>query len=286
LPRWFALGAALVGCSYPQFAFEQAVIDGSSATDTLVAETAADDTLVEDTFISADTTTVVDTSVADVVDSTPPPPMGCTGSTALFCIDFSKAVEAHDGWTSDKLSPGSTLQIENTAPFSAPNNLIAFVKADTMGYPEASVAKLFTAPTLDRVARIDFRLKVPAKPGPGGRYLLVRYHRADAGDGISFTLDGTGFYLEVHGGSYSEKRAMTPVPADTWIHVRMDAVLKYSGGSVRAWIDDMTTPVAELTAISTTETDSLDRRIDVGIFANTPPNDLWARYDDVSFDWK
>lgn len=272
-----------MGCSYPGFAFDQAVVD--AAADVVVEDSAPADASVADTFVAPDTTPVVDTSVADAVDSAPPP-TGCAGSTAVFCIDFSKAIEAHDGWTSDKVSPGSTLQIENVMPYSAPNDLISLVKADAAGYPEASVAKLFTAPSMDRVARIDFRLKVPAKPGTGGRYALMRYHRADAGDGISFTLDGTGFYLEIHGGSYSEKRAPTPVPVDTWMHVRIDAVLKYSGGSARVWLDDMSTPAADLTSISTTETDSLDRRIDVGIFANTPPNDLWARYDDVSFDWK
>ncbi len=268
----FLVAAITCGCSYPEFGFdEQPPIDSAladAATDALPIDTALTDSLPIDTA-------PVDTG-----------PRGCTGSTAVFCIDFSKSIEPHDGWSGSRLAPTGTLTLENTAPHSAPNNLFASTKSALTDYIDANVYKSLTAPALDRDARIEVWMKLPAKPTGSGKFFLVRYQRAGAGDGISLEIDATGFFLEVFGGAYAQRRTSIAVPIDRWFQVRIDARLKYVGGEARVWIDDMTTPAMEATALSTLETDSLGRQLTVGIFASEAASDFAARFDDVSFNWK
>jgi len=260
------------GCSYPEFGFAEqpAATDTAPPADTSVSDGGVDTAM--------DTTPTFETDVR--------PAAGCMGSTAAFCMDFSTSVFALDGWSGKNESPMTTLSIDKVLSYSAPNHLLTQTKADTAGYIAASVYRVMTAAAFNTDARIDVWIKLSAKPTGAGKHMLVRYQRDVVGDGLAFDVDATGFMLEAFGGSYSQRRTMKDVPIDTWFHVRIDARLQYVGGYARVWIDDMGTPAMELVDVSTVETDSLQRRLTVGIFASQTASDLTARYDDVSFAWK
>jgi hypothetical protein len=301
---------ATAGCGYPDFEFTNdaqsapdlgadsvAVTDSAVDTtiapqDSSVSETAGDsfaeDSFVADTFVPdtfAPDTFVPDTGVDTAPDTAP---TGCSGFTSppAFCVDFNTSMLPQDGWLTRSLSSASELLLETSGAHSAPKLLVARTAAAATTTVAALVGTTLTAPAIDREARIDVWIKLDPPAFAGKQIYLFKYLRgAGMGDGVAFSLDPTGFFLEVDAPGGGNKRISKPVPIGVWFHVRMDAKLQPATGSATVWIDDMTTPALTY-AGSTSDLDSTDRRLSVGVYAVNPTASYAARIDDVSVVWK
>ncbi|MEO7095656.1 MAG: hypothetical protein ABI175_20530 [Polyangiales bacterium] len=240
----------------------------ADAGDTSPTDTASTDTA------RADTSVVVETST------------GCVGSTAIFCEDWDKATGPKAGFDWTNLDPTTSLALEASGR-SLPNALVASTAPGDASVVTADLGKNFLAPAADSVLRVDAWIKLeklvfPTSTGGAFLFKVERGGAGSVGDGVTFSIDDKGFYVDRIGLTYGFYAIAYKPAADTWAHVRMDVKLHTASGTITVWIDDMVTPRLTDSAISTVRADTTSRNFIVGLYAQSSTGAFRARYDDVS----
>jgi hypothetical protein len=310
----FAL--ALAGCSFPEYDFarrdsqvaagDTAVSDSSAPTldsSVVVADT---NVVAMDTTVTMDTTMTMDTTVVDTFkpDTTPPPDTfkpdvvadvpvstGCVGITAAFCSDWDKATEPKTDFSWDGVSPTGSLTLDVGGGRSSPNAMLSTTSPSTTAdVVVANVSRTFTAPSATASARIDVWLKLESATFPtagGGAAFLFKFQtNMGGGDGVTFSMNNTGFFIDRIGVTYEDYPIAVTPKVSAWTHVRLDARLHTTNGSFTCWIDDMTTPVLTRTGISTLKVDTTMQQLIIGLYSQKANGTFKVRYDDVTLDWK
>lgn len=286
--RALVVFAAIVsaGCQYPEFQF---VSNDSAVADTAVA---IDSAMPVDTFVppvdSATDTAVVDTRV---VDTTPeaPPPSGCAGSTAKFCSDWDTATAPDTDWTFWGADDTGSLALDMGGGRSLPNAFLATTSPGAATVVTANLSKTFTTTADDSLIKLDAWIKLETDTFPttsGGAFLLKIQRGAGVGDGVTFSIDNVGFYVDRIGVTYEAYTITSYKPkVGTWMHVRVHTRIHTINGSLTVWIDNMTTPVFTRTAVSTAKADSTAKQAIVGLYSQESSATFRARYDDVELDY-
>jgi len=289
--------AVCVGCAYPEFTFAR---DSGKLADTL-EDVVAPDTALPDTPIDTfapppDTATPPDTTVADtrpetLPDVAPEVPIstGCIGSTARYCFDWDKSTTPSSGWTFDGVSPTGSLSLDVSGGRSSPNALLATASPGSVNVVVANMSKVFTAPTADTLLKVDGWIKLETDKFPttgGGAAFLFKLQRnAGDGDGVTFGLDGAGFYADRIGVTYDWWAIPTKPKIGVWMHVRIHARLLSTGGNLTIWIDDMATAALSKSGISTARMDDSAKQVIVGLYADRSSSTFRVRYDDVEINF-
>jgi hypothetical protein len=320
--RRFWVAIAVAGCTYPEFQFaaDSATVD--AAGDTAVADTAVADTTIAnetappDTFTETDSGTIdssmedsdvtdtfvpdtfvadtfkPDTFVADTFKPDAPLSTGCTGVAVKFCSDWDKATTPSSDFSYFGVSPTGSTTLDTTGGRSLPNAFYArTTPSSTDKVVVANVSKKFTAATADALIRVDAYIKLDSATftpgtGGGGAFIFKVQRDGGAGDGVTFSIDDGGFYVDRIGVTYDYYSLPSPMPkAGVWTHIRMHTKLHSTAGSVTLWIDDMTTPVLSKSAISTVAMDSTDKILIVGLYSQNATTPVGVRYDDVTLDY-
>jgi hypothetical protein len=304
------LGVA--GCGFPEFAVtpgDGGTVDGEIlVNDGTDSAGGVDDTALDGTPVRADT---ADTAVADragdtsitktdsapidtaVVDSAreaeAATPVGCADRTELFCVDWDTTASPEAPFDNNKqiVTPGE-IGLETTNPISPPNRFYASVGPGAASIIEARVFKAFTSPATGTEMRADLWLQVDSASFPtiNGEVVLVKLEPSGVGDGVTLSMDNGGFFVNRIGIDYQRYFVAYRITPNRWIHVRMDVVLKTTGGLFRLWMDDMTKPLVDKVGISTATSDTNARMFNVGLFAQNPTGVFKARFDDVTFTFK
>jgi hypothetical protein len=293
--RRVAVLLALSACGYPEYGFvagndeaDANAID-STTTDTLdrtlpdlgPRDVTSDDTRVADA--DADTlaldTSPGDTSKTDTSETS----IGCTGSTALFCEDWDGPGTYKAGFDWVNLGPTTSLALETTGR-SSPNALVASIAPADAGVVTADLGKNIIAPTADATLRVDAWMKLESLslPTTTGGAFLFKLERSGVGDGVTFSINDEGFYVDRIGNTYGFYPVAYKTALSEWFHVRMDIKLHTTAGAFTLWIDDMTTPKLTQSGVSTAQADSTGRELIVGLYAQGATGAFRARYDDVS----
>lgn len=287
---------ALAGCTYPEFAFttgagDAAVDDGVTAevsTDTSAPDEGPRDTLAD----APDAPETLADALTDSADATADAPAetGCTGSTADFCEDWDEATTARAGFTGTNVAAKGAIALDPSGGRSAPNAFLATTSPD----PDASVVvanldRAFTGPSPETPVRVDAWIKLETATFPttgSGAFLLKLQRDGGPGDGVTFSIDDVGFYVDRIGNTYAAYPLPTKPKVDAWMHVRLDVVLHTTNGRIVAWVDDMVTPVLSISSVSTVRADVSGRRLIVGLFSQNATGTFRARYDDVSLEFR
>lgn len=302
--RGLLLGLVLAaGCNYPEFGFSEGG-DASSAEDTAAP---AEDTAAADSGSDMDSTVAdsgtdsgVDSTVADSMpDTTKPdapvevgPTVGCIG-THVFCDDFEKSAKPESAWSGGLYiaSTGSMVFDGSSAtrsPTHAPLSTVPASSGDAGGVDMAAqLVRVFDAPSTSTPMRLDFWVRVDSTY-TGTAMLLAKMQRGTTGRGVEVGLADGAFYVGLLGAGTSKYSTPKHAPSlGKFMHVRLEATLLVgTTGFGRIYVDDMTTPVAELTGYSTTDSTEATTKVLVGLYTNEfNPSVYRARYDDVSFDW-
>ncbi|MGZ5967184.1 MAG: hypothetical protein ACXWP4_05920 [Polyangiales bacterium] len=291
---------ALVGCSYPDFGF---TVDAGETADTAIDSAVALDSDLEDSLLDGsddtDDTTTVDSadSAIDSVSETAvdgptdtPAPVGCAGSAALFCVDWDSVTTPDAPFDNKDLVTPGAIALEKTGAHSSPNLFLSSTGPSTAtDTVTADVFKAFTAPASSTPMRVEAWIKLESATFPtttGSAFLLKVERPGGTGDGVTLSIDETGLFVDRIAVDYDRFPISVKAKPGVWMHVRMDVVLQVAGGSVKLWIDDMTTPVVDKTGISTAVNDSVNRLLSVGLYSQRATGTFKARYDDVSFSFK
>ncbi len=285
---------AIAGCGYPEFGFTagpaDATIDSAIVpTEDVAADDGADTTVADDTLDVDDTasvdTLVSDTGVDTVMPDTPSDSTYCMKAPLhVFCSDWDTSTEPTYGWASFNTTGGGTLAVDATA-FSTPRSFLASFPAGANA-SSATLARTFTAPAIDTVARIDFRVRLAVASYSDG-VMLVKLQRP-SGRGASIWLGSSGLYVEALGSTYKTYPISKGIAAATWYHVRLETSLKISSAVVRVYVDDMTSPLVNVSDASTADDEAVDRELVTGVYASKPTGlaaGFFARIDDLSLDW-
>lgn len=291
------LTVTLMGCSYPDFDF----VREDAATDTAVVDTEADsaaDTFVDDTTVAIEDTSVADTAVDTIFDTgtpdtampdTAPISTGCTGFVGAFCADWDGATDPASEFAFSGVSPTGSLAVE-AAGRSGPNSMLATTSPSaTDSVVTANVVAKVTAPTLGALARIDAWVKPESTTFPtsgGGAFLFKFQNGVSGGDGVTFSMNDGGFYVDRIAATYEYYGLATKPKLGVWTHVRMEVKLHTTSGAITTWIDDMTTPVLTKTGVSTLATDTTTLILIVGLYSQKGTATFKVHYDDVSLVWK
>lgn len=285
------LPLAFVACSYPEFSFTPS--DTGAVVDSAVDSTSPVDSAV-DTFVELDTsepdTTVADTAI-DVVDAADArdtadtkPPSGCE-LTHDFCQNFDSVTTPTANWTGNFAAAGGALALDNTTSVSSPNSLRATIPSATVT-ASAMVHKSITIASSGTVIRVDADVMLPSVTyGGTGTPMLLKVQRGGSGDGIGLAIDpDVGPEIVAQTDSSWRTWPLTGIVAGKWFHLRIDVVLHPTAGSVKAWVDDMTTPQVNATAIASANVDDLSRQLILGLFAYMSAAPFRVHFDDVSYD--
>ena len=258
------------------------VDEDSSLTDS--ASEPLEDTAASDISLTDGADTIGD-SMEDTV------PAGCAFSTALFCVDFDFGGPPEAAFGSKDIVLPGHLSLEASGAHSFPNLLLASAApSGSDSAVRANVLKNFTAASTDTPVRVEMYIKLESVvyPSSSGIANLFKLERsAGAGDGVTFSIGDSGLFVERIAGDYERFPITAYMPkANVWMHVRMDVVLQVTGGSVKVWIDDMTTPVVDRSSISTAIKNATGRLFTVGLYAEKQTAPFRARFDDIKFTFE
>lgn len=299
---------ALAGCSYPDFHFTKSdAADETAATDTsieldsaAVDSATADDTTIADDSAVAEDTTVADTARPDsakpdtaVVDTMPEatPPTGCVALADDFCVDWDKASTATSPFTYFGVGPTGKLSLDVGGGRSSPNAMVAETAPSTTDrVVVANTTKVFSVATNDALIKVDFYVKLEAASFPtttdGAAFLLKIQRETGEGDGMTFSIDKTGYFVDRIGLTYEAYTIASPKPKiGVWTHVRVHTRLVTAGGSITVWIDDMSTAAFSKSGLSTVRVDSTGKQLIVGLYSQDASAPFKVRYDDVSLNY-
>lgn len=254
-------------CSYPEFEF------AASDTGPALVDTGRDDT------------SAPDTAIADTLDATPA--RGCGALTTTFCDDFDGITTPGARWDGAGTMSSGTLSLTSTAAFSEPQSLVAELATGIGAEIYAKVGKNLNAPTAGALTRMDVRLFIESEGFPGTKAILVKTQMT-GGRGVGLLTTSSGFAIEVYGATDYTTYALpaSAIPIGKWFHLRIDTELRVTGGMYKVFVDDMVTPVAERSGISTTNADAAAREFTVGLYTNDPVTGAYrVRFDDVRLDF-
>lgn len=283
------LPLAFVACSYPEFSFTPT--DTGVLVDSAVDSTSPVDSGI-DTFVELDSNEP-DTA-ADVVDAADAadardtadtrPPRGCE-LTHDFCQNFDGVTSPSENWTGNFSAAGGALALDNTTAVSSPSSLRATIPSATVT-ASAMVHKSITITSSGTVIRVDADVMLPSLTyGGTNTLMLLKVQRGGSGDGIGLAFDpDIGAEIVAQTDSSWRTWPLTGVVAGKWFHLRIDAVLHPTTGSVKAWVDDMTTPQVNATAVASANVDDLSRQLILGLFAYMSAAPFRVHFDDVSYD--
>ena len=100
-----------------------------------------------------------------------------------------------------------------------------------------------------------------------GMELLKIERTGTDGDGVTLSIDKDGFYADRIGTSYEVIRIATKPKPGVWMHARLETVLHTTNGSLKVWLDDMTTTVVDRASVSTLQVHLERHDISVGVLA-------------------
>ena len=289
--RLVVLAIVSVGCTYPDFRFapgDSAIVDDTAVGDTSVAVDSSIDTFAADTFTPD--TFVADSAKDSPADITPDAPVstGCSGVMAKHCFDWDTAAKPEDGWTYSAVDASGSIALDPTGGRSLPNAFLATTAPGVGEVVTANLTQVITTAANDTVVKLDAWIKLEADkfPGTDGAFLLKLQRNGGDGDGVTFSMGSTGFYVDRIALSYEYYEITTYKPKiGTWMHVRLHTKLHTTAGSVTLWIDNMSSPLLSKTAISTVKVDSTAKQAIVGLYAQGSTGTFKARYDDVTIDY-
>ena len=204
---------------------------------------------------------------------------------STFCDDFDDGGALYSKWGASGTAGSGVLALTATSPYSAPNSMRSLLGVGANGF--AKVGRTFNAPTAAAITRVDTRLYVENATFPGDKAIVIKTQQG-AGHGVGLLTTSTGFGIEVYGITNYDIYPLPAgaIPIGKWFRLRIEATLRTSGGMYRVFVDNMTTPVAERTGISTTDADGLTREYTVGLYTETAMTGSYAvRFDDVRLDF-
>jgi hypothetical protein len=229
---------------------------------------------------AADSTAVDSDVAADTAE-----PRGCGGAAVpgqLLCADFDSVTAPGDRFNKGSLLLGAaSFGFDNSVSYSAPNSLRVQLVDDTTTFPQsAMVQHEFLTNSDTSIVTIDTWLYLTAATytRAGGIHLLdVGITNASINDAAYVALGPNGLELG---------NALTPigtaVPAtDRWVHVRFDAALHPTNGTLRLFVDDMTTPKVQRVNAKTSNLIDRNRSSSVGVSSAQGSKAVTIRYDDV-----
>ncbi|MBI2390745.1 MAG: hypothetical protein HYV09_14240 [Deltaproteobacteria bacterium] len=282
---------ALLGCGFPEFRFAETgapALDAASDDGDVAVEADADaDAEVADARTDATSGDADATSDAPSDAALDAPKAGCAAfPTATFCADFDDVSSPSGGWTAAEITPSGSLTLESGAGRSLPNALLAATTpSSTATLVMAYVHRQLTAPAATTPMQLDawFKLDQAVFPTTAGSTFLFKLERTGSdGDGVTLSLDRTGFFAERIGVSYERYPIMRAVKPGVWMHLRMDVVLHTTAGALTIYIDDMTKSVVAAAGVSTVKSDATARSVIVGLFSDRATSPFQARFDDVA----
>lgn len=288
------------GCAFPDYTFatrtDSATVapEDTSAIDSSIADTESDSIFPTDDTAPGDST-VKDTTVVDttppkdtMVVDTGPPKTGCAVLSSMFCRDWdSSGATAFTGWMGNYIRGGGGLTVDTVIFRSGPRSLQALLPANDGSFEaSANLDHTFTATSESKGMYLDFWARFDGIPGVSGP-LVAKLSRGAGGRGLALYLGKGHFAVDAMGPAGTTNYEMTGVlPSNTWIHVRLEAVLSMTtSGSFKLFIDDMTTPNVSKSGIATTNSGGTDVKLNLGFYNSDPDSGRKAWFDDVQFDW-
>jgi len=280
-----------VGCTYPEFHFTPT--DSAAVGDVSVMDSAVGVDAARDSFAPADSETP-DTSVADAADTATPVDVapdapvsrGCTGVLAKHCFDWDSVTTPQSGFTFYGVDATGSIALDTTGGRSLPNAFLATTSPGSTDVVTANLSQQFTTAANDTVIKMDAWIKLETDKFPGdGAFLLKIQRNGGSGDGITFSIDATGFFVDRIGLTYDYYPIGYKPKIGAWMHVRVHTKLHTALGSITAWIDDMVTPVVNVSGVPTAKGDSTMKQAIVGLYSQKSTSTFKARYDDVVIDY-
>jgi hypothetical protein len=265
---------ACIGCSYPAFEFTS---DSGAADSAVVAEVSTDtavDTNVNDTgaVTDSDASSPPDTSVAET-DS----PAGCAGFVGAFCDDWDGVATPGERWGGSGSLGGGTLSL-SMAAYSPPQAMLAAIASAT-GTTFAKVGKVFSPTTATALMRMQARVFIETSTYGGDKAILIK-GQTSGGHGVGLLVTKSGFSMEVYGATYDTYAvAAGSIPTGKWIELKIETILKHSGGMYKLFVDDKL--VEERTDISTTDIEEVPREFTVGFYTESEAFPYRIRFDNV-----
>lgn len=285
--------SALLGCTYPEFGFagdavvadvgvEDSTIDTGAPLDTSVVDEVSSDSIFP-------TDDVADTTSTDTFkpDTAMPPDtsdkVGCMGSTSVFCVDFDgSGATPLTGWDDSYLRGSGALTLDTTLFRSPTRSLLTTMPIGT-GEVSANVHKVFVASAETRPMALEFSVrfdKVPTIAGP----LVAKLGRGSGGRGVALYLGVNTFGIDAMGPTGTTNYRMPgTVPANTWIRVRIEAMLSPTSGWLKLVVNGKTETYQS--GIPTAGAAGTDVKVNLGLYESDPPTAIKAYFDDVTFDW-
>jgi len=232
--------------------------------------------------------TKVDCVECNVVDAAEAGPV-CAHT---FCASFDDAT-ALSGWKALAQSPGTTIQLDTQQLKSPPSSLLVMLPVSASGSLVTALTQTFPQPL--KGAHLEFDLRIgPAvfadmDAGAG----LVRLASISVPDfatasGVSLAWRSDGPVVLVaaaqDGGVGETAYPLQSAPAvDTWVHVRLDAVLDAAGaGSVKVTLDGAT--ALEQGGLSIVGAGEPAVQLDVGLVSRDQTPELRVNYDNATLD--
>jgi hypothetical protein len=106
--------------------------------------------------------------------------------------------------------------------------------------------------------------------------------------GAAIWLGASGLFAEAFGTSYRAYPIGKTLATGVWYHFRLEATLKPTGGTVRVFIDNMSTALVDVSDASTALATGTQQVVGVGLYADAETATLSpfaARFDYASLDW-
>src|SRR5205085_7583876 len=114
----------------------------------------------------------------------------------------------------------------------------------------------------------------------------AKLSRGAGGRGLALYMGKSHLAVDAMGPSSTTNHEMVgALPINTWVHIRLEAVLSSTSGSFKLFIDDMTTPNVSKSGIPTTNSGGTDVKVNLGLYNSDPDPARKAWFDDVQFDW-
>lgn len=277
----------IVGC-YPEFGF---VAEDAGATP--VADTSVDDALPSDAIFPTDDTAVAtDTAKPDTyvppadTGTDAPKPSGCAGLSGwTFCRDFDSATTPGSGWVDTYLVGGGSLTLDSMYYRSASRSLRSSLPATTSAESAANAHTTLTAPSESTQVALDFWVRFSAIPSGDGP-MFAKIARASSSRGITLYVGRNSIAVDASGPTsttnYPLPRALS---TNTWYHVRIETLLSPTNGSFKLFVDDMTSPAVQKSAIPTASGTGVDIKINAGFYNAGTVSAMNAWFDDVAVYW-
>jgi hypothetical protein len=232
--------------------------------------------------------TKVDCVECNVVDAAEAGPV-CAHT---FCASFDD-MTALSGWKALAQSPGTTIQLDTQQQKSPPSSLLVMLPGSPDGTLVTTLTQSFAKPFKGAHLELDLRMGPAAfagtDAGAGGvRLASISVPDFATASGVSLAWRGDGPVVLVataqDGGVSETAYKLQSAPAvDSWVHLRLDAVLGAAGaGNVKVTLDGAT--VLEQGGLSIVGAGEPATQLDVGLVSRDQTPELRANYDNATLD--